>query len=85
MSNIIQLGSGVLLSDIPGQLRRLADQIETGAITAESLLAIIPSDGYYPIIYGWGEAMGAHERLGVLAAAQFWVANRQINELPGGE
>ena len=80
--NIITLRSGVLVSDIPGQLRLLADKIDAGKVTAESLVVIIPNDGYYPVIYGWGEAMGMHERLGVLDAAHAWIVANQINEPP---
>lgn len=76
--NVIKLGTGVKVTDIPGQLRRLADQIESGEVETDRLLAIIPRDNQYPVIYGWGEMMSAYERLGVMAAAQFWIAQWQI-------
>lgn len=47
-----------LLSDIPGMLRHVANQIEAGDIQATSMIAIVPRDGDWPIVFGWGEHLG---------------------------
>lgn len=54
---IIKIHDGrPLLNDIPGRLRMIADQIESGAIAdVESCLVILPcKDFTYPRMYGLG-------------------------------
>lgn len=67
-----------LVNDIPNQLRALADRLEQGDETAESMLCVIPRDGDWPDVFGWGEDLGEYGRIGVLALAQAWFAGRQV-------
>lgn len=48
-----------LLTDIPGQLRQLADAIaagDHGEIT--SAIVLLPRDNEYPDVFGWGAVDG---------------------------
>lgn len=57
------------LTEVPGQLRHLADQIEKGEIQAECCLAIVvPDPATPPTVFTWGR--GDHYRwMGALACA----------------
>lgn len=66
------------VNDIPGQLRALADRIESGELEAESMLAIIPVEGDWPILFGWGEDLGEYGRIGVLDVMRAWLVGRQV-------
>lgn len=65
-----------LVNDIPGQLRALADRIDAGEVEAESAICVIPMEGDWPTIYGWGEDMGDFGRIGLLQTAVTWFATR---------
>jgi hypothetical protein len=77
ISNITPLrGGSPLLSDIAGQLRLMAKQIEEGDIKATSALFIVPVDHDWPMIFGWGEHLGNHGNIAVCELAKSWfVAN----------
>ena len=69
------------LADIPGQLRQMADMIEQGKHTGNSAVFILlhedaePED--WPQIFGWGEALGDYQMVGVLEMAKtFFVVNK---------
>lgn len=67
-----------LVSDIPGQLRQLADRIESGEVEAETVMCVIPVEGDWPMIFGWGEDLGEFGRIGLLQVAIAWFATRII-------
>ena len=67
-----------LLNDIPGQLRNLADRIESGDLDADSVLCIVPVEGDWPILFGWGEELGDYGRIGVLQLVINWLAGRNV-------
>lgn len=52
--NVTSLRAAPLLTDIPGQLRMMADRIEAGEIEATSALFVIPVDHDWPKVFGWG-------------------------------
>jgi hypothetical protein len=49
------------LDDIPGMLRLLAAQVESGETIATSMLVIIPVPGQLPELRGWGDVEGRNE------------------------
>jgi len=59
-----------LISDIPAMMRKLADDIEAGTIPAKSALFIIPRDGDWPDIYGWGDHLGDHGNIALCEIAK---------------
>lgn len=61
-----------LITDIPGMLRQMADQIEAGDVSAASALFIIPRDHDWPAIYGWGAHLGDHGNIAICEMAKAW-------------
>ncbi len=72
------LRQGPTVSDIPGQLRQMADQIESGEVAATSALFIIPADGDWPAVYGWGEHLGDHGNIAVCEMTKIWFVNNLV-------
>jgi hypothetical protein len=72
MADVVQLRDMPKVSDIPGQLRAMADRIEAGEQEAESVLFIIPQTGDYPAIFGWGESMGDQANILTCELAKAW-------------
>lgn len=57
-----------LLNDIPGQLRKLADDIERGGEypEMEAMLTVgIPASEFTPVFWGWGNVPQRHQTAGV--------------------
>lgn len=69
-------------TDIPGQLRQLADDIEKGEAMGVHQIAIVTDDGTRIRLYGWGEmAVAGSEThlllsLGLLKMEQFVMEER---------
>lgn len=77
MAEIVRLRDQPLCSDIPGQLRQMADMIECGEIEATSAMLLIPVPGDYPKAFGWGDHLGDLGNIGLLELAKAWfVANK---------
>lgn len=72
---VVQLRTAPLISDIPGQLRQLADDIEKGDVKAESVLCIVPQDGDWPIMFGWGDHLSDHGNIAICELAKTWFIN----------
>ncbi len=71
--NVVQLREGPTLQDIPGQLRALAERIEAGEYgEVDSLIAIMPRDQSYPVLFGWGAIDGAFDPIIQLELARHW-------------
>lgn len=63
-----------LLSDIPGMMRQIADQIEKGEIKdVTEVMFIIPRPGKFPDLFGWGEPMDDYMGIAVLELAKIWL------------
>lgn len=73
--NVLHLRPGPPINDIPGMLRQLADQFETGEYTAEGILVILPRDGDWPAIFGYGEHLTDYGNIAVLEMAKTWMTN----------
>jgi hypothetical protein len=80
---LVQIRSGApATTDIPGQLRQLAADIESGAAGAVNQIAIVTDDGKSIRVYGWGEmAVAGSEAhlllsLGVLRMEQYVMEER---------
>lgn len=63
------------VNDVPGQLRQMADDIESGKIEAGAALFIIPRPNDWPDIFGWGEHLGDLENIAVCEMAKTWFVN----------
>lgn len=73
-------GDAPLLTDIPGQLRQMADMIDAGTFRGNKALFVMVDESVehpdWPMIYGWGDAFGDHEIIGLLEVAKaFFVIN----------
>ena len=55
---VVQLSGKPALTDIPGRLRWLAEEIEANRIKSESVIVLLPIAGDYPRIYGYGDVEG---------------------------
>lgn len=78
MANIALLRQAPSLVDIPGQLRQLADAIEAGAHgEVASMLVLVPREGDYPSIWGWGDVSDDNRPIIQLELAKAWfILNR---------
>lgn len=72
--NVVKLRDGPLISDIPGMLRQLADAFERGDETAEGILVIVPVEGDWPDIHGYGEHLSDYVNIAVLDLAKTWLS-----------
>lgn len=71
---VVPLREGPSLGEIPAQLRALADRIEAGEYGAvDGLFAIMPRDGSYPVIMGWGVSDGALDPIIQFDLARQWL------------
>lgn len=77
--NIIQLPTNPPLTDIVGQLRAMADEIESGERSITAVLFIVPNDDTadFPAVFGWGEYLNNFEIIGVLYLAITFFATQQ--------
>lgn len=73
---VVPLRDGPSLQDIPGLLRNLAAEIENGETVARTLFIVIPRDGDYPALRGWGDVDGSRGPIEQLALAQHWLLGR---------
>jgi hypothetical protein len=79
-AEIVQIREGApLLSDIPAMLRRLADQIEAGEHgQVETAFLILPADGDYPKVFGWGDVDGGNDPVIQLELAKMWLLTNLV-------
>lgn len=76
---VVQLRTAPRLTDIPGQLRQLADSIESGEVKAEhACICIIDQEQDWPTIFGWGETKGMLELIGLLELAKAWLVKESV-------
>ena len=68
----------VSLADVPGRLRLLADQIESGEYEdIAGTIILMPRHDDFPIIAGYGNIEGEYSPITQLALASHWfIANR---------
>lgn len=70
---LVQLRQGPSLNDIPAQLRQLANSIEAGVYgEVETLFTLMPRDGDFPKMHGWGDVTGQHDPIVQLNLALHW-------------
>lgn len=74
---VVPLRETPSLQDIPALLRRLAAEIETGETVATTMFIVIPRDGDYPSLRGWGDVDGDRGPIVQLALASHWLLGRQ--------
>lgn len=73
---VVALRANPVVSDIPAQLRDLADKIEAGEIDADAALCILPQDNKYPALFLWGENYGPYADIAMLELAKDAIINR---------
>lgn len=62
------------LTDIPGMLRKLADQIEAGEQgEVTSAILLLPVDGDYPRVFGWGDVENINHPALQCEMAKMWL------------
>ena len=73
------IGTGPRAADIPAQLRRLADRIESGEEPASCAFLVVVADPAMvpPELYGW-DSIGGLYAAGVLGAAANRLANSDL-------
>jgi hypothetical protein len=65
-----------LLSDIPGMLRAMADQIEAGEHGAvDAAFLVVPVSDAFPLLFGWGDVEGTNDPIIQLELAKTWLLN----------
>lgn len=53
-------------------------QTERGDIEATSALFIIPSEGDWPELYGWGEHLGDYANIALCEMAKAWFIDNKV-------
>lgn len=76
---VVPLRDTPSLQDIPALLRNLAAEIESGETVATTMFIIIPRDGDYPQLRGWGDVEGERRPVEQLALVQHWLLGRQTS------
>jgi hypothetical protein len=76
---VVPLREGSSLQDIPALLRRLAADVESGEVVARTVFVVIPQDGDYPQLRGFGDVDGARGPIEQLALAQYWLLGRMTS------
>lgn len=71
-------GHAPVLNDVPAMMRRVADQIDAGEIIAPSALFIVPVDGDWPMVFGWGEHLGDHGNIAICEMTKTWFINNNV-------
>jgi len=80
---IIPLHEGPSLKDIPAQLRALADSIEAGTHgQVDTLFTLMPRDGDFPIMHGWGDVTGLNDPIIQLNLALHWHCRTLVSRTP---
>lgn len=79
-AELVKLRDGApALSDIPGMLRRAADQIEAGAHgEVDAAFLILPVDGDYPHVFGWGDILNGNDPVIQLELAKMWLLTNLV-------
>lgn len=78
VAKVVQLHE-VSLQDIPAMLRRIAEQIEAGEHgDVATAFMILPVDGDYPRVFGWGDIEGKNDPVIQLELAKMWLLTNLI-------
>lgn len=71
------------LSDVPLMLRRLADRYEAGEYGEDqTIFIVIPQNGDYPIVQGFGMVEGPRDPLVQLDLARAGILNHVVRRAP---
>lgn len=78
-AEIVKLHHGAALSDIPRQLRQLAEEIESGEYAeVDSLFVLMPVVADHPRVFGWGDVSGQNDPIIQLELAKAWFVNNLV-------
>lgn len=80
---IVKLTDKPLPTDIPAQLRRLADKLESGEYPPHEFVMVIMTpvsgdDNQWPVLLGFGNDIGDLGRCGLVAQAQAWLTINKV-------
>lgn len=79
-AEIVKLHHGAALNDIPGQLRQMADEIESGEYAeVDSLFVLMPRPGDYPNAFGFGDVTGGNDPIIQFELAKAWFVNNLVS------
>lgn len=68
------------LTDIPAMLRCVADQIEVGDWgKVETAFLVIPREGDFPRLFGWGAIEGSNDPLIQLELTRHWLLTNLVS------
>lgn len=71
------------LSDVPLMLRRLADRYENGDYgDDQTVFVVVPRNGDYPIVMGYGMTEGPRDPLVQLDLARAGILNKVVRRAP---
>lgn len=76
-SNVISMGRDHTLRDIPAMMRELADKLEQGDETAQTMLVLIPRDTTVDVFL-WGDDLGHFGVIGVLDSGKALLLNNDV-------
>ena len=69
------------LTDIPGRLRFLAQEIENGEVEAETAYVILPVKDDYPRLRGFGNVDGDAAPIPQVALLQHWLLANMVKRV----
>lgn len=76
-AEVVKLHDAPSMTDVPGMLRRVADQIEAGEHgDVDAAFLLIPRANNYPSLFGWGDIHGKNEPIIQLEMAKTWLVTR---------
>ncbi len=79
--NVVSMGRDCTIRDIPQMLRRMADKLESGEETAQSLVAVIPREDHVDVFL-WGDDLGRYGIIGVLDTAKALFMQNDVERAP---
>lgn len=76
---VVQLRESPSLNDIPGMLRKLAEDIEAGVHgDVSSAYVLLPAEGDYPKIFGFGDVTGEFDPIVQCELAKAWFVENRV-------
>lgn len=79
-ATVVELRPGPPLTDVPGMLRKLANDIEVGDYgEVASAMVLIPQDGDFPLVFGFGDATNERQPLVTLQLAAHWMCQNMVS------
>lgn len=71
MDNVVNLHNRPSLDDMPGRLRWMADQIESGEVKTKAVVVLVYTPTGIPPAHNFGECLTTAERIALLELVKF--------------